>query len=314
MLRRTLPAVDPALEPEQGFTRDGQPLSYNRAPAADLAPWIGRLYVTRVSVPEDYTLSCGIFSDAPQLRIQTQGHWIAQTADGERVLNQTALLFGPQSRRMPVTVTGSFTSVGVSLRPGASTAIQGPKVSDFVDRLVSTNAVSIPSERYIAMLAPDASPEEWLQRLEQTFRQRIIQMNCPPPDPIATRFETISYRDPSITVADAARECGVERRTLERVVNRDFGLSPKRVLRRARALDMASYLRGVVDVNEADEIALRYYDESHLIHEFTELFGMSPSQFVKRPQPILTLSLEARQARRLETLNRLAPGQTRPWE
>ncbi|MFC0685556.1 helix-turn-helix domain-containing protein [Novosphingobium clariflavum] len=314
MLRRSLPAVDPALAPEQGFARNGQPLSYNRAPAADLAPWIGRVYVTRVAAPAGYTLSCGLFSDTAHLRIQIEGRWTARDADGEHTFEKAALFLGPQTHRMPITVTGSFTSVGISFRPGACTAMQGPRIGDFVDRLVSTNAVSIPSECYVAMVAPDAPPEEWLQRLEQTFRQRIQQMNCPPPDPIAARFETISYRNPSITVADAARECGVERRMLERVVNRDFGMSPKQVLRRARALDMASYLRGVVDADEADEIALRYYDESHLIHEFTELFGMSPSQFVKRPQPILTLALESRQARRLETLKRLEPGQARPWQ
>jgi len=70
----------------------------------------------------------------------------------------------------------------------------------------------------------------------------------------------------------------------------------------------------VADSTEGEELALRYYDESHLIHEFTELFGMSPGQFVRTPQPILTLALESRQARRLEALNRIAPGQSRPWE
>ncbi|QDK34465.1 MULTISPECIES: helix-turn-helix domain-containing protein [Sphingomonadaceae] len=314
MLQRSIPAVDPALAPEQGFARNGQPLSYNRAPAVDLAPWIARLYVSRVAAPAGYTLSCGLFSDTATLRIQIDGKWTAKAADGEHAFEKAALFLGPQTHRMPITVTGSFTSVGIAFRPGACTAMQGPRISDYVDRLVSTSAVSIPSECYLAMLGPDGCPEAWLQRLEQTFRHRIEQMDCPPPDPVTARFETITYRSPSITVADAARECGVERRTLERVVNRDFGMSPKQVLRRARALDMASYLRGVVDAEEADEIALRYYDESHLIHEFTELFGMSPSQFVKRPQPILTLILEARQARRLEMLKRLQPGQTRPWQ
>jgi len=76
---------------------------------------------------------------------------------------------------------------------------------------------------------------------------------------------------------------------------------------------MASYLRGVADSEEGDELALRYYDQSHLIREFTELFGMSPSQFVASPQPILTLALESRQARRLELMERVPPGGARPW-
>ena len=103
-------------------------------------------------------------------------------------------------------------------------------------------------------------------------------------------------------------------RKLERIVRRDFGLPPKQVMRRARALDMASHLRGVADMSEADELVLRYYDQSHLIREFMALFGMTPSQFVATPQPILTLALESRQARRLELIERIAPGAARPWQ
>ena len=314
MRRKERPAVDHSIAPEQGVTRDGQPLSYNRAPAPDLAPWIARLYVTKVNAPADYTLSCGIFNDTAVVRIQLAGQWTAETASGPEEFGTAALFFGPQTHRMPVTVTGSFISLGISLRPGTCTALHGPRVGDFLDRLVPTNAVAMPSEKILESLDRDGSPEEWLQTIERLFRRRVEHFDGALPDPITSRFEEIAFRDPGISIADAARECGVERRKLERIVNRDFGMPPKQLLRRSRALDMASHLRGVADKDEADELALRYYDESHLIHEFTELFGMSPRQFVSRPQPVLTLALESRQARRLEALNRIQPGQNRPWE
>lgn len=314
MQRKKHPAVDYAIAPEQGVTRDGQPLSYNRAPASDLAPWIARLYVTKVNAPADYTLSCGLFNDTAVVRIQLAGAWTAETASGHEEFGKAALFFGPQTRRMPVTVTGSFISVGMALRPGTTTALHGPRVGDFLDRLVLTNVVAMPSDKVMGALASDGAPEDWLQTMEVLFRRRVEHMDGALPDPVTSRFEEIAFSNPGISVADAARECGVERRKLERVVSRDFGMPPKQLLRRARALDMASHLRGVADQEEADEIALRYYDESHLIHEFTELFGMSPRQFVRTPQPILTLALESRQARRLEALKRIKPGQHRPWE
>ncbi|MFD2577919.1 hypothetical protein ACFSTD_03305 [Novosphingobium colocasiae] len=95
---------------------------------AELAPWIARLYVTKVSVPADYVLSCGLFNDWACLRVQLAGEWTAQTADGLRAHDRAALLFGPQSRIMPVTVKGSFISVGASYRPGALQAMNGIKV------------------------------------------------------------------------------------------------------------------------------------------------------------------------------------------
>lgn len=314
MNRKNRPAIDPSIAPEQGVTKDGQPLSYNRAPAPDLAPWVARVYVTKVCAPADYTLSCGLFNDTACVRIQLAGAWTAETATGTEAFGKAALFFGPQTKRMPVSVTGSFISVGLAIRPGACTALRGPRVGDFLDRLVPSGVVSQPADKVLDLLDPEGAPEDWLQSLEAAVRKRVEHMGGILPDPITAQFEEITFANPGIAVSEAARMCGVERRKLERVINRDFGMAPKQVLRRARALDMASHLRGVADSDEGDEMVLRYYDESHLIHEFTELFGMSPRQFVATPQPILTLALESRQARRLEALKRIAPGQARPWE
>lgn len=314
MQRRNRPAVDPTIAPLQGITRDGQPLSYNRAPAADLAPWLARLYVTKVDAPEDYTLSCGLLNDTAVVRIQLAGHWSAQTVNGTVSTRKGAFFFGPQSRHMPVSVTGSFVSLGYAIRPGTGTALKLPHVGDFVDKVVPTDMMTAPSENFLDVLDPDATPEEWLQALEALVRTQVESLGGAEPDPLTARFEELVLRDPGLSVSEAAAECEVDRRKLERVVSRDFGMPPKQVLRRARALDMASHLRGVADSAEGEEMALRYYDESHLIHEFTDLFGMSPRQFVARPQPILTLALESRQARRLEALHRIEPGQSRPWE
>ncbi|MBT0667742.1 helix-turn-helix domain-containing protein [Novosphingobium profundi] len=310
---RKAPAFDPLIIPEQGVTPHGQPLSFNRAPAADLAPWVGRIYVSKITAPAGHVICCGQFNDLASLRVQLSGNWEAETLDGPRSALRNACLTGPQSRRMPVRVTGSFISLGVAVRPGAYTALKGPSVAALVDRIVPTEVYGLSQEDLLNRFDPDDDVRGWALSLEDLFRDWIALNGSLSPDPVTAQFEQIAYATPSITVAEAARACRVDRRRLERIVLRDFGLAPKQVLRRARALDMASQLRGVADSAEANDIILRYYDESHLIHEFTELFGMSPGQFVASPQPLLTLSLESRQARRLEDLARIAPGGQRPW-
>lgn len=295
-------------------TRDGQPISYSRAPAADLERWVGRFYVTVVDTPPDHRLDCGLLSDFACIRIQLRGHWQATTADGDRTANNAAMLFGPHSRRMPISVTGSFTSVGVFLRPGVCHALNGPKLSDLVDRLETFADLGLPEQRWLDLCHPDDSPEDWVRAMEHEMRSLIEDRAVREPDPISARFEAAAFTDPTVSIARLAEEFDVDQRRLERIVRRDFGMAPKQVLRRARALDMASHLRGVADHAEAEAIALRYYDQSHLIREFTELFGMSPRQFVERPQPLMTIGLESRQTRRLETIRRLEPGEVKPWE
>jgi AraC-like DNA-binding protein len=314
MRKWTPPAIDEALSPRSGTTREGQPMSINRAPATDLEPWIGRLYATVVEAPDGHRLACGLFNDASIIRIQLKGHWQARTRDGELEYERAALVFGPQSRLMPVTVTSSFVSVGISLRPGAGYALRRLNAADAVDRLVPAEEFGLSGDAALALLDRHDDPDAWLNDLEGLAREFIALCGANPPDPISTRFEMLAYTDPSASVADFARDCGIDLRTLERIVRRDFGLPPKQVLRRARALDMASSLRGVADREEAEDLALRYYDQSHLIRDFTDLFGMSPRQFVATPLPILTLTLESRQARRLELIERLAPGESRPWQ
>ena len=314
MRKRTVPAVDPAIAPAHGVTRQGQPLSYNRAPSADLAPWIGRLYATVVEAPEGHRTVCGLFNDVATIRIQLKGQWTAETAEGPKAYGRAALFFGPQSRRMPVTVTGSFVSIGLALRPGSGYAVRGVNAVDYVDKLLFCDELNLPGELALAQLSDDADPETWLLQLESVIRAVVNEPGVQRPDAISARFEALAFTDPAASVADFARACDITQRQLERIVRRDFGMPPKQVLRRARALDMASHLRGVADQAEAEELALRYYDQSHLIREFTALFGMSPTQFVARAQPIMTLTLESRQARRLELINRLSPGAPRPWQ
>ena len=314
MLKRPQPAVDEAIAPAHGVTREGQPLSYNRAPAPDLAPWIGRLYATAVDVPPDHHLECGLFNDATMIRLQMKGHWAADTVDGPREHGRSALLFGPHSRRMRVSVTGSFLSVGMSLRPGTGHALLGLNTADWVDRLLHCDDLGLPGERTLAKLEAESTPEGWLGALEVNIRKVVAANGWKEPDPVTAKFEALCFKDPTVSVAEFAEQCGITQRTLERIVRRDFGMPPKQVLRRSRALDMASYLRGVADSAEAEELALRYYDQSHLIREFTELFGMSPNQFVASPQPLLTLALESRQAHRLVAIRRLKPGAIRPWQ
>jgi AraC-like DNA-binding protein len=215
---------------------------------------------------------------------------------------------------MPIVVGGSFTSVDIALRPGTGHALRRSKTADYLDRAVPCDELGLPGAAALQMLERESEPEGWLQLLEGLIRQIVDAAGGETPDPITTRFERLAFADPSASVAEFARECGIDQRRLERIVRRDFGMPPKQVLRRARALDMASSLRGVADQAEAEELQLRYYDQSHLIREFTQLFGMSPRQFVASPQPLLTLTLESRQARRLELIERVPPGGVRPWQ
>lgn len=308
------PATDHTLRSLVGETRDGQPLSINRAAADDLKPWIARVYATNVQVEPDHVVSCGLLSDMPVLRMLFRGDWSAKTLDGWHHYSHCALYFGPQSRYMPVTVKGNFATLAVALTPGAMSAFGPFALAATVDRIVPYTAFGYDPAKLYARFKGKEDPADWLEEVEQIMREYLTHKRGRQPDSLTRAFDMAALVDPNMRVSDFARRHGVSARKVERLVNRDFGMSPKKVLRRARALDIAAQLRGVADAAESEEQVLRYFDQSHLNREFMHFFGISPVQFVRTPQPLLTLTLEIRQARRLELLGRLAEGQKRPWE
>ncbi len=257
---------------------------------------------------------CGMFADVSVLRLLLQGDWHAETADGPKLFKRAALYFGPHSKRMPASVRGDFATVAIALVPGAAHALSGLKVTDFVDRIVDCSEIGLDSQNLLGLIQESEPPDQWLIALENHMRLVVEQAGGALPNAITSAFDAAALANPNTKVGEFARREGIERRQLERIIKRDFGMPPKQVLRRARILDMAAYLRGVADSDEAEEIALRYFDQSHLNRDFNALFGMTPMQFVRTPQPLMTIALEYRQARRVEALKRVPPGDIKPWQ
>ncbi len=298
-------------------TRDGHPLSLNRAPAPDIAPWIARIVAIEVDAPADSVVRGTMFNDAANVRLLLRGRWSAESADGWNHYNQRgerqALFFGPHSRAMPVSVEGPFRVIGVTFRPGAEHVLSGPLPSATKDRIIDHDAY-VGHGRLGDRLAAGASDEAWALECEAIVREMIARRALSEPDPVTRAFEAHAFAAPQTPVAEFARNYGIEQKRLERIVRRDFGLTPKQVLRRARALDKASQLLGVAAPDEAEQLALRYFDQSHQIREILHFFGMTPQQLAGGSHPLLRITLEGRQARRLEELRRLDPGAAKPWD
>ena len=301
------------LAPQSGVSIGGAPLSFNRAPAPDLAPWVARLVSAKILNPPGAVVSCGMCNDLTYVRVVFDAEWTAVTAAGVNTYRDQALLFGQHSKFMPLTCAGHVLSAGVGLRAGALFALTGRRADDVVDQIEHADPFGLLQRDLRDVFTAERSCEDWNLAIEEALRRYIARVDPPMPDPVSSAFELAAFADPGLSLATFADSQGVSLRQFERIVRRDFGLTPEKVLRRARALDLAAQMCGVADDAEWDEMMLRYFDQSHLIREFAAFFGVTPREFRSRPRPLLTITLEQRQARRLEELKRLQPGSTAPW-
>jgi len=303
----------PPLESQTGSTRDGVPLSFNRAPASDLDPWIARMMVAMAPTNDTIPRAGLLCNDAGYVRTAIKAEWTAKTADGELELSNESFVCGQHSTAMPMGLVGGIVVSGFMLRPGTMRALWGVEDGALIDRIKPMSHLGIEDASLTGLYQPGMTPEEWMLSIENWLRNVIAHCGGRKPEAVSQHFEVAAFADPNQSINNFADRHSITPRTLQRITKRDFGLSPKQIMRRARTLDLATRLCGVADEFEGEDIYLRYFDQSHQIREFTSFLGMTPRQFTTDRQGLLTLSLEVRQARRLEMLDRIAPDAIRPW-
>lgn len=311
------PSPAPPLTSLTGSTPGGMPLAFNRTPRERLRPWIMRVGVTDVTLPEGQTIACRTFNEHPVMRVIFGGRWTAVTATGpfdytpgERGL---ALFFGPNVRHMPLIAHGSFRVVTINFAPGASSAFDLPPQPDTVDHIFRYDPIARNGAAVLEGYRPQADKRAWLDAAESAVEAALEALSPPRPEPLMTAFETQCLTDPGGSIEDFVRRNAITRRTFERTIGREWGVAPREALRRARALDMAAVLLGVALEEEEQELRLRYFDQSHLIREMRRYFDMTPGQLKNSPSPLLRIGVEIRQSRRIEALARIGADEPRPW-
>ncbi|QPC98591.1 helix-turn-helix domain-containing protein [Qipengyuania soli] len=281
--------------------------------------WFDWLSVAEGELPEGATVSCGMLGDQPCMRLLWGGVWTAETRDGHMVFDPgekgITLYFGPQSRYMPISVTGSYRALTMHLATGAPAVLAGPTQIDLLDR-IEVHEDIVGHGKLTSKIPLEQDYECWMQALEEQLRKFLDATGRRLPDPLSASFERECIVAPDFTISEFAAAHGVSTRTVERAVRRDFGVSPTFALRRARALDMAAALLDVAEPGAENEIRLRYFDQSHLIREIRHFFGMKPSELSGRKHPLLSLNMESRQRRRMQALAELEEEGRRgviPW-
>jgi len=299
-----------------GSTPEGLPLAFNRNPCDPLKPWVTRIGVTSVTLPEGQSIECGTFGEHPIMRMIYGSRWTAQTADGLQEFSPgergLALFFGPCTKMMRLKAHGTFQVVTVNFAPGAIQGLDLPPIEQLNDRILSFDCFTHraqPAEPY----SPQADVTAWLASAERQLLDDVERAALQPPDALLREFEILCLTDPGASIDRFAEAHAIARRTLERIINRELGVSPRFAMRRARALDMAAALLNVVSKEEEAEIALRYFDQSHVTREMRQLFDTTPGRLKKGSHPLLLITMEIRQSRRLDAIARLSADEPRPW-
>ncbi len=97
-----------------------------------------------------------------------------------------------------------------------------------------------------------------------------------------------------ISVTDLADYMEMSVTQLERFSKRSFGFAPKLLMRRQRFLRTLATILINPNSKWTDSLDSHYHDQAHFNRDFRHFFGMSPSEYLATPKPIVGAAAQAR--------------------
>ncbi|HEY1725722.1 MAG TPA: helix-turn-helix transcriptional regulator [Steroidobacteraceae bacterium] len=100
--------------------------------------------------------------------------------------------------------------------------------------------------------------------------------------------EALSVSSGGCRIAELASRLGLSKRALERRFVNQIGATPKKFLRVVRLRNAITLKRSLPTWADVAQ-TVGYYDQSHMIHDFLELYGMTPDALYPQVQASATI-------------------------
>lgn len=272
------------------------------APAPSIAPFVTTLYHFRC----DEKLIRDIQPAAiGNLCLFPHGKGEMQFAQGHRDPNHEVGLLTPLSRATPIVVEGPFHAFGAALTPLGWAALTGLHAGQYRNRLLPAGEVLGPGIDALgqgllaAYRAGTMSGRDCALALGDFIGANVQPLNARHLELIGAtaRWLAASFNP---AVGELAGVAGYSARQVQRLVERYFGLPPRALARKYRALRAAALLSAPhLSMEDEAEIAEAFFDQSHMIREIAHFVGRTPARLGDMSTPYLAEMIDARNLREL---------------
>jgi len=214
-------------------------------------------------------------------------------------------LLAPLSFAAPFEVEGPFHCVGAALSPLGWASLTGLEADVHRDKLIDAEEVfgsemaALGNRLRGAYEAGSTSPTELCNAMADFLVARLKPLK---PRHVLLMAHVHQWLSQSFNppIEELAQNSGYSIRQVQRLVERYFGVTPKLLVRKYRALRVAALLQDPgTDDEQAADLLNQFYDQSHLIREIRLFAGRTPARLGDSEKPILEHLLDVRNFREI---------------
>ncbi|WP_430390498.1 helix-turn-helix domain-containing protein [Dyella sp. 20L07] len=198
-----------------------------------------------------------------------------------------AVIGGPCLRSQIIDTAEQVRVMGVVFRPGGAHALTGEDHAALVERDIDLEDIfGNSAHRLREQLLDTPSAAQRIALLEQWLHAHMKMPQLAPE--VVYALGEIGQRPQVARIGALVRETGLSEYRFGRLFRRQVGMGPKRYARlmRFRGVVNAVHQCATVDWSGV-AIDGGYGDQAHLVHEFREFAGMTPTAFMAARGPYL---------------------------
>jgi AraC-like DNA-binding protein len=246
-------------------------------PDPDLAEMVSSFYFARINMPnfDEYERA-----DRPQFRFVTNADGEYIFADGHQSTVCRANIVGPTSGRVRAINRGPAQLFGFGMLPAGWGALMGDDADKLTDRAMDAADLFGPWMDEVAVALEKAASVEEKLVIGNNFAREVLTRSEHPPMWFIRTVDGWLTASPSPQVPELVEATGMSIRSVERMTKHYYGLSPRMLARKYRAVRAASALARGEGLDSA-QLGDAFYDQSHLIREIKRFAGATPGQLGK---------------------------------
>jgi AraC-like DNA-binding protein len=198
-----------------------------------------------------------------------------------------ARFYGVARGASSVTLEGDGWAVGVLLRPAAGGLLAGGSVAPLVDgetAIDSLTTVDGPGlvDRVRRAMADDPYAEESHRAAIAAYEDVLAGLLPSDEEGVTVNrvVDLVATLPVDARVADLAAASGLTERTLQRLVTRRVGITPKWLLQRRRLHEAVGRLKAGETSLAAMAADLGYTDQAHFTRDFRTVTGLTPGRYL----------------------------------
>jgi AraC-like DNA-binding protein len=234
-------------------------------------------------------------ADRAQFRFYLRGRGEYRFGTGHTDSSYEVTIVGPTTQSYETSAEGNMSIFGWGLTPAGWAALMGAQAEKWVDR--AFDARMIFGDSILDLRRELKASTNLLEQvgIAKSASAKIFKNAQTAPFEFTAIVDNWLIHNMDPVVDDLAVTTGLSLRQLERMTKRFYGMPPKKLARKYRALRAAHVLANGDSLDE-NNIGVVFHDQSHLIREVKQFTGLTPGQLKAGASTLTKATMRGRSA------------------